>query len=206
MKELGCVGHLGPHEWAICLSGCEEAHALLLPTSFPFWCHILVFGLKFHRCYFSRLLGCSFGISIILKNHWLICPTLPPSQMSGLWKIKSCLSKPLVFMGKLFIEFNKWWVDEMLNPHPPQQHTWGIGMSSASMSSLIFNEAHFRNSSSLLIVGGREASDYSSEAVPRTSQFEGWNSAPAPPATPGSPVGTPLQLSPIERIFDGYLN
>lgn len=42
-----------------------------------------------------------------IENHWLICPTLPPSQMSGLWKIKSCLSKPLVFTGKLFIESNK---------------------------------------------------------------------------------------------------
>lgn len=82
----------------------------------------------------------------------------------------------------------------MLNPPPPpQQHTRGLGASPAGMSSLVFNEACFRNSSSLLVVGvgGREASDHSSEAVPRTSQFEGWNSAPAPPATQAPLWGLP---------------
>ncbi|XP_063092897.1 REST corepressor 3 isoform X6 [Cavia porcellus] len=55
----------------------------------------------------QRHLACCSGISITLRSPLLISLTSLPFRMSGQWKIKSCLNKPLAFMGRAFIGFSK---------------------------------------------------------------------------------------------------
>lgn len=57
----------------------------------------------------QRHLACCSGINITLRSPLLISLILLPFRMSGQWKIKSYLNKPLVFMGRAFTGFNKWY-------------------------------------------------------------------------------------------------
>lgn len=57
----------------------------------------------------QRHWACCSGTNITLRSPLLISLILLPFRMSGQWKIKSCLNKPLVFMGRAFTGFSKWY-------------------------------------------------------------------------------------------------
>lgn len=57
-----------------------------------------------------RLSACSSGINTTSRSPLLICPTSPPSLMSGRWRTRCCLNKRSVFMGRASTGSSRWWV------------------------------------------------------------------------------------------------
>ena len=57
----------------------------------------------------SKHLECSSGTSTILRRPWWTFPTLLLSLMSGLWRTRSSLNRPFSFMGRAFIESDRWY-------------------------------------------------------------------------------------------------
>ena len=76
-------------------------------SQMPNWMNILQLQRRNMATMWNRHLACCSGINITLRSPLLISLISLPFRMSGQWKIKSSLNKPLVFMGRAFTGFSK---------------------------------------------------------------------------------------------------